>query len=285
THPCITGDRCKGYDRVERRPAWTSPTHPYCDPCITAAQRDVRMLAWDWVDLAQQQYPTLSQALSANSGPGQAEPPILIREAPDALQREIHHVVTTWETVVRIHARLSTPPELTRHGPAVHRAVKILAPRVRMLAQLGPTAVYPTGFEDDPTDMTGADAVAHLCWLRARSRAMLGWTHRSRWVPGDCWACPGRDADDEDGPLFRSEPRYEVGVFGGPMESRVHCARCGQDRSEADYDLYLLLMRWPDAPEPEPEPDPEQDQSGEEQDDEQDREQDETSAEPAPATP
>ncbi|WBB94208.1 hypothetical protein [Verrucosispora sp. WMMC514] len=249
TRPCIADTHCKGYDRLERRPAWTATTHPYCDPCIAAATRDIRMLACDWYDLAQQQYPTLSQAPSTSSAHRQRpEPPIPLREGPDALQREIHHAVTTWEAVVREHARLSTPADLARHGPAVQRAVGILAPRVRLLAQLPATTVYPTGCEDQPTDMTGADAIDHLCRLRARARSMLGWTHRRRWVPGDCWACDGRDADDLDGPLYRSEPRYEPGTWDGVLTSRVHCDRCGQDRPEADYDEYLVTLRWPGQP-------------------------------------
>ncbi|MEU3452154.1 hypothetical protein ABZ671_00725 [Micromonospora sp. NPDC006766] len=244
TRPCISDTHCKGYDRTTRQPAWTgSHRDPYCDPCLAAASRDLGTLLYDWLDLEQQQMPTLSQAPSGQPN-RHRDPPMPLRGAPEALQREIHHALTTWETEVRAVCRLADLPALTRQGPAVQRAITILRPRIRLLAALPATDVYPTGCEDQPTAVTGWEAVQHLQRLRARARAMLGWTHRSRWVPGDCWACDGRDTDDLDGPLYRAEPRYEGD------ESLVFCDRCQQHRSEADYDTYLLTLRWPGAPDP-----------------------------------
>lgn len=240
---CISGTRCKGYDPLTKHPAWTDGRCPFCDGCLDYAGRDVRTLLYDWLDLEQQQLPVLSQALNTQPG-GRRDPPMPLRGEPEALQREIHHVLTTWETEVRNAAGLPDLPTPPLHGKAVQRAVTVLEPRMRVLASLPPTAVYPTGCEDPPAELAGWEAVHHLQRLRSRARGMLGWTHRSRWVPGDCWTCDGRDADVKDGPLYRAEPRYEED------DCRVYCDRCGQHRSEADYDTYLLSLRWPGAPEP-----------------------------------
>ncbi|MCX5066636.1 hypothetical protein OOJ91_12180 [Micromonospora lupini] len=240
-HPdrqCISDIRCKGYDHVAKHPAWTDPGSPFCEACLAAARRDVRTLLYDWVDLAQMQAPSLSQAMNAQPG-ARRDPPMPLRGDPEALQQEIHHVLTTWETEVRAAAGLADLPPLSQHGAAVQRAVTILEPRVRLLSALPPTAVYPTGCEDPVTDLAGWEAVEHLQRLRARARSMLGWTFRSRWVPGDCWACDGRDADDKDGPLFRAEPRYEQD------DCEVWCARCQQHRPADEYDEYVQTLRWP----------------------------------------
>ncbi|MFY1595473.1 hypothetical protein [Micromonospora sp. WMMD737] len=244
---CVSDTRCHSYDHIAKHPGWTDGRSPLCDPCLTAAARDVNTLLYDWIDLEQMQAPSLSQAMNTQPG-ARRDPPMPLRGAPEALQREIHHVLTTWETEVRAAAHLADLPPLVRHGAAVHRAVTVLHPRLRILAALPATTVYPTGCEDEPTDVAGWEAVHHLQQLRARARAMLGWTHRSRWVPGDCWACDGRDADQLDGPLYRAEPRYE------DDDCRVYCDRCDQHRPEEDYDAYLLTLRWPGTPDPEPEP-------------------------------
>ncbi|MFC0504245.1 hypothetical protein [Micromonospora costi] len=246
---CISGDRCKGYDHLAKHPAWTDPYCALCEACLAAARRDVRTLLYDWLDLAQMQAPSLSQAINPQPG-AHRDPPMPLRGEPDALQREIHHVLTTWETEVRNAAGLADLPPLAQHGAAVQRAVTVLEPRLRLLAMLPPTAVYPTGCEDPATDVAGWEAVAHLSRLRARARSMLGWTFRSRWVPGDCWACEGRDADDLDGPLYRAEPRYEED------DCEVWCDRCGEHRPAADYDEYVRTLRWPGTPDPEPDPEP-----------------------------
>lgn len=235
---CLSGDHCHGYDHLAKHPAWTDGGSPLCDVCLTTAARDVGMLTVDWLDLEQQQLPALSQAMNTQPG-SRRDPPMPLRGEPEALQREIHHVTTTWEALVRNAAGLADLPELARHGRAVQRAVTVLQPRLRLLACLPATAVYPTGCEDQPADVAGWEAVHHLQRLRGRARAMLGWTHRSRWVPGDCWHCDGRDDDPQDGPLYRAEPRFEED------DCRVYCDRCGRHRREVDYDTYLLTLRWP----------------------------------------
>lgn len=235
---CVSDRHCKAYDHLAKQPAWTTPGHPLCDVCLDTAARDTSLLVVDWYDLEQQQYPSLSQAMNAQPG-ARRDPPMPLRGEPEALQAEIHHVLTTWETEVRAAARLADLPPLHRHGAAVQRAVTVLKPRMRLLASLPPVDVFPAGCEDTPTTMAGWEAVHHLQHLRARARAMLGWTYRSRWVPGDCWTCDGRDADDLDGPLYRAEPRYEGD------ESLVYCDRCGQHRTELDYHTYLTTLEWP----------------------------------------
>ncbi|RKR92797.1 hypothetical protein BDK92_7279 [Micromonospora pisi] len=270
---CATGDRCRSYDNIDKHPGWVDGC-PLCDPCLAAAVRDVRTLVYDYLDLEQLQTPVLSQAISSQPR-GKAAPPMPLRGEPEALQREIHYVTTLWANELRLQGRLTPPartiiigawhttvsnpppPARVLHGGAVQRAVNLLAPHLGTLARLEPRTVFPSGVEDNPTDMAGWEAVHHLQRLRARARGMLGWTQRSHWVPGDCWTCDGRDNDPKDGPLYRSEPRHRPDT-GHPHEDddsdRIWCDRCSQWRNWDDYQVYLTTLRWPqynDTPDPE----------------------------------
>ena len=177
----------------------------------------------------------------------------------EALQAEIVHSATVWEYEVRVACRLPDPTTLApladwhttlrhpqpvarlRPGATLQRAIDTITVRIERLASLPATAVCPTGVEDQPVDMTGADAIDHLRQLHARSRAMLGRTRRTFWIPGECWvqACGARPTAGEDGPLWRSEPiRAE-----DPMQ--VGCSRCGAQRGYPDYEQYMTGLIWP----------------------------------------
>lgn len=228
---------CAGYDWPARHAAPVDPPAPLCDGCLTTAERDIRLLPLDWYDLAQLQAPTLSQAMDGNRTTGNR--PMPLAGAPEALQAEILHVTTTWEGELRARHHLSTAAGRVRGGIAVQRAAATLAPRVGLLARVGPTAVYPTGCEDPPEDLSGVDAIWALRRLHQRARAMLGRTRRVFWVPGDCSYCGAADVPGVDGPLFRGEPLRER------HEPPVTCGRCGRSRSYDDYQRYLARLVWP----------------------------------------
>lgn len=256
---CQSGPACKGHDGRQAAPT----SDPLCYACLDAADRDIRNLVFDYLDLAQLHEASLSQTLDTTSGGGSGESPMLIAGHVEALQAEIVHVAALWEHALRAVHQLSDPrtfkplwrarvydhldliahrPTLRRARPGVvvQRAIGIIAPRLQRLATLNEITVCPAGIEDQPMLMAGWEAVHHLQALHARARSMLGRTVRRFWVPGDCWTCGAVARRGEDGPLYRSEPRYE----GDPMQ--VNCDRCGGYRPYADYEQAIAnLGMWP----------------------------------------
>nr|WP_221374379.1 hypothetical protein [Actinoplanes polyasparticus] len=250
---CNNADRCAGYDPQLKLGAHTS--RPLCGDCLDQAARNIRSLVFDYLDLAQLHEPTLSQAIAERAS-GSKERPIPISQHVEALQAEIVHVTTTWEYELRVACRLSDPgtvrpswrvttsnyePALkTRPGTAVQRAVEVIGSRLERLSQLPATVVCPTGVDDEPADMYGWQAVQQLTDLHGRARGMLGRTTRRFWIPGECWACPSRPVRGVDGPLYRSEPKFE----GDPMQ--VNCDKCSAYRAYPDYETYMATLLWPE---------------------------------------
>lgn len=236
TRTCRSDTHCKAFDR---QAGHAYPTdQPLCPDCVDAGQRDTHALLYDYLDLAQLHEASMSQAITEKTG-GSKEKTMLLVAHVEALQAEIVHVLTTWETEIRAVCRLSEAPENVRAGAHVQRAVNTLTPRVKQLSLLPPTAVYRTGCEDPIEDLEGWEAVHHLQALHSRSRATLGRTTRTFWIPGDCWACDARPTEGIDGPLCRSEPRFE----GDPME--VRCSPCGRTRPYDDYEYFQGHLMWP----------------------------------------
>lgn len=235
-HVCLSGPSCKARDH-NGHPYPTSD--PLCPACLTTAERDIRGLVYDYLDLAQLHEASMSQAINEKTA-GSREKTMLLVAHVEALQAEIVHVATTWETEVRAACRLSDPPTHARAGAHVQRAITTLTPRLEKLAKLPPTPAYRTGCEDPVEDIPGWEAVLHLAGLHGRSRATLGRTTRSLWIPGECWTCEARPVEGVDGPLCRSEPRFE----GDPMQ--VACHQCGRVRPYADYEHFQQHLQWPD---------------------------------------
>lgn len=246
---CASAERCRAYDHIAKHAEPVNHRDPLCEPCLTAAERDVRTLVYDYVDLAQLQIPTLSQAMDAQPR-GKAGPPMPLKGEPEALQAEIHHVTTLWAGELRIRHRLSNrqrpmivgawhttvtnppPPARRLPGAEVEQAVATLTPRLADLARIPPTTVYPSGCDDDARDLTGWEAVHHLQHLRNRARGMLGWTRRTTHLPGTCSGC-GLDE------LRRDEPRYRE----DPCD--VYCHGCGDTWTTREYDQYVTMLVWP----------------------------------------
>jgi hypothetical protein len=250
---------CRDWDG--QQPGW-AVAGPLCETEVRAAVRDVPLLLWDVLDLEQMIPRSLSQALDGQPS-GRPGPPVPLALAPEALQAEIVHVLTTWEVEVRAACRLSEPAERgpnlpwhttvsrrpplakVRAGAAVQRALTVLAPRMPELARIPATAVQATGVEDPCDDMAGWEAVLALSRLHARARSMLGRTRRTFLVPGSC-SFPDPDGDPEKccgGALFRDEPRFAE----DPCD--VYCGRCEKGRWTADqYDRYVGSMLALPAP-------------------------------------
>ncbi|MFJ8690300.1 hypothetical protein [Micromonospora wenchangensis] len=222
---CVSDTRCRAYNPATRQAADVT-TSPLCDACLTAAERDVRNLVYDYVDLEQLQSPALSQALNMQPA-GKAAPPMPLNGGAEALQAEIVHVATTWEDVIRDHARLSARDTTPRRpGRQLDDAIRVLLPRLRQLAGIEAADVYPTGCEDQPATLTGWEAVHHLQHLHQRARGMLGRTHRTRQVPGTCPTC---HAD-----LHQDDPRdYED-------PTPIYCAKqCGWQLDRDHYEQWM----------------------------------------------
>jgi hypothetical protein len=242
--PDPTRPTCRGYDWVHGHRAYVGGTDVFCDPCIGGYERDIRMLRYHYLDLAQLQYPSLSQAMDTQTR-GRGGPPMPMAGNPEALQAEIHHAVTLWADELRTRLGLSQPRPTVivgawhttktnpppkpqpKPGAELEQALTILTPRLRLLARIPPTAVFPTGCDDTPQDMTGVDAVLHLSKLHQRARSMLGRTQRSTKVPGSCSDCFGE--------LRRDEPRYEQ----DPCP--IYCAQCGTTWTKDAYDRFVGL--------------------------------------------
>jgi len=225
---CAFGSHCRA---PQRQPL--DPTHyaPLCPTCLDHAAVDIRRLLFDYLDLAQLQYPTLTHNLhrvvtAPRSTPHSHMP---IKPAPEALQAEILHTVTTWEVALCRHVGLPEPDTRVRRGMAVQRATTLLAARVDELACVAPIKVRPTGCEDEPVQMAGWEAIAHMQALHHRARSMLGLTQRIRILPGTCPHC-------HTGQLAQDEPRY----VGDPCD--VRCLNCGINVPYEHYEQWVSAV-------------------------------------------
>lgn len=239
---CAAGAQCAGYDKRGKRPAYTED-RPLCAACLARAAADVPKLALDWVDLEQHLPPTISRAIDPDTPPGRSrgelpDPPY--RLAVDALQREIQHVTTTWEHVLRDVDHLADEVNVgIRPGYAVAQAVRVLAPRTDLLATIGPVSVYPTGPEDPETvDLTGADALLAMTGLHTRARAICGLTNLTHHLPGACPVCGTALILDAEG-----SPKDTI--YRRPNGSEtVYCVVCESRRTWDDYQRYVTMEVW-----------------------------------------
>lgn len=249
---CFAGEHCRARDPITKKAAATAD--PLCGACLEGAERDTRALVYDYLDLAQLHEASMSQAINEKTD-GSKDSPLLIAGHVEALQAELVHVLTTWEYEVRVTARLSDPrarvpiadwhTTLTRPAPepkvraghAVQRAVAILAPRMRMLSLIGPTAVCPTGVEDDPADVAGWEAIHHLTALHKRARSYLGRTRRTLALHGTC-----ANDDCTTHALYRNEPAF------AEDEPPVWCDACKTTRPYRDYEHFMVNLAWPKQP-------------------------------------
>lgn len=227
------GSRCAEWDG--QAPGW-AVGGPLCETEVRRAERDVRQLVYDFIDLEQMIPKSLSQALDPQPS-GKPVPPMPIAAAPEALQREIHYVLTLWEAEMRDRFRIAQPQEGVRLGAEVQRAAGFLAPRIDRLARIEPVLVYPRGCDDDPCEVLGWEAVVHLTALHQRARAMLGRTHRTTKLPAPCSTGDAKSTKRCPGSLYRDDPRFE----GDP--ALIYCDRCDRKWTADEFAKYVGLLR------------------------------------------
>lgn len=126
---------CRWYDPVTRRPY---PAGPLCDGCLEPAEQDIRKLTLDYGDLEQHLPPSLG--VWGDGQPHGKSQPLPLSEHVLDLQRDIWWLVTAWADVLRDVENLSMTGDWSkrrRDGLAVQQAMVVVAPRVRLLAELG----------------------------------------------------------------------------------------------------------------------------------------------------
>jgi hypothetical protein len=196
---------------------------PLCPECLHRAAVDVAELPTDYADLGRELTPD-ERGLRRRVG-GDDERPIPLALHVEALQRSIFWALTVWEPPVREAAGLS--PERTRgvrDGWAVEAAAKVIAPRLPILAALGPTWGYADGLDAGPVERDGVDAVVTLRTLHRRARAVCGLTCRDIDLPGHCPGCGAAALLRRDG------------------TETVRCGVCDDRRTYDDYRRYVGLM-------------------------------------------
>lgn len=217
---------CRAYDRSSKLPAecWSSAL--LCDLCLEVAERDVRALVLDYRDLEQHLPPSLGVWQFGSRGG--ADSPLPLRSSVLDLQIDIWWLCTAWCDVVREADRLSDAPSHVRSGWAVQDAVKILAPRLRLLAEIESATMWDYPSTSTPADrcseVPGWRGVLDLAELHQRARRALGLTNAMpvlmKGVP--CRACDRRA-------LYRLPVRHEK----DPVT--VECDACGERYGEDEY--------------------------------------------------
>lgn len=216
---CRAGHRCVALDPTTRLPA-DAGTAALCDPCLDRAAADIAALPADYVALDAQLVPGRGgEGQRVGGGPVEAEVPINLHI--EALQREIFFALTGWERPVRWVERL--PDRSTgrvRDGWAVQRAARLLAPRVAILARLGPTSILVAG----PVVRDGVTGLAELRALHRRARVLVGDVRRPALLPGSCSGCGAMALHRDNG------------------SDTVWCAVCHRRWTYDDYQRYVGLM-------------------------------------------
>jgi hypothetical protein len=224
-------DRCQAGDRCRMRDAQTGlayPQHPLCQWELEAAERDTRALVLDYRDLEQQLPPSLG-SWSDGQRRGKSTP-LPIRGHVLDLQIEIHWVTSVWADVLRDRERLSDLPGNVRDGWAVQRAVTVLAPRLHLLAEVPPTAMwdYPTSTPGDRcTEVPGWQGVLDLMSLHQRARSALGLTNA---LPNVAW-----------GVLCRGCDRVST-LVQEPGSDERRCSECHEHYSAMAYADWVALL-------------------------------------------
>lgn len=219
---CVFGESCIAFDPTVQAPA-LAVRGPLCDPCLDVASRDINALVLDYRDL-EQRLPAGGSILSTRVSGGATDASTPLNLHVEELQAAIAWTLTAWEPPVREAARL--PPERVdrvRSGWAVATAVRVIGPRVDVLAALPLTCGFADGLAAGPVERDGVDAVASLIGLHRRARSMLGLTTRVVRLPGACLDCGAAALERADG------------------ADAVGCAVCGQWRTGEEYRRYVAM--------------------------------------------
>ena len=272
TRLCTAEHACRAYDRTTNQPAPADHGTPLCSACLNTGEHDVPLLVHDYRDLEQLLPKPISQwddGMPGHSG----EAPIPLQLEVEALQAEIWWLTTAWAEVLADRHRLATPPHRRpsplrryfvvgtevsidyapsrvehpsaierrmRPGPAdIVHAVRILAPRVEVLARIPPVQMvsYPRADPDtavrfrgvELSYIPGAQGLLDLSRAHQRARTMLGLTEPVYELPGYC--------------RNRGCARPALRVKDG--SDTVWCDHCGARMTRDDYDRYGNLFLRP----------------------------------------
>lgn len=213
--PCLTR---QGVNKGHGMGPWDLCWH--CSGLVEAA---VLELPRDVYDLSQAiaRHNAPQERSGATNKPG-SKPPINL--LIDALRSQIVYTASVWEEVVRDHANL--PPRRAgamREGPSIVCSVRILAPRVDLLAALPHADGYFDGTEAGIVRRRGMDGIRRLVGLHEIVRRALGHTTSVVRLPGAC-ACGAEALRREHG------------------SDTVWCDICERRWTYDDYTRFVRLM-------------------------------------------
>lgn len=229
TGPCMAGapdsegrGGCRAFDG--RQPAECDGKAALCQWCIEVCERDVRALTLDYRDLEQLLPPALG--VWGDGMPRGQSSPLPLRESILDLQMQIHWLTDAWDDVVRDVDRLSEKPHRVRQGWAVQQSVSILAPRLRLLAEIESVTMWSYPGHEGAVDVAGWQGVLDLAQLHHRARSALGLTSP---MPEHCQAVVCRDCD--------LKLLYRI-----PGEDSIRCDGCGLYYSGDEYAAWTALL-------------------------------------------
>ena len=254
---CLAGEHCRQRHPTTKQPATLTDNQRLCDTDLNASTAAVHHLVRDYRDLEQLLAPPLG--VWSDGQPRSTVAPAPIRLHPEALQRAIWHLTTTWAEILTDHHHLTDPPSPVRQGYAVQWAVGVITPRVDVLVGLGGQLVanYAPADPDEVTVygtrrpailghyprtvrlayVTGARGLLDLAELHRRATVALGLTSPVRQLPGHCLAKG----------CGRAELRQAEPTRAGD-EPLVFCGHCGNGITRDDYERYAnLFLRPKDA--------------------------------------
>lgn len=229
---CMAESYCRARDE-HGYPA-ESYSIPLCFWCLEAAERDVRALPLDYRDLEQHIPLALGRRSNGMPAARQVDAALPLNEDAFDLQREIWWAATAWEEVVRDAAGLPMVGQWAkrrRDGVAVVEAVRVLAPRLDVLAKVVEAEMWGYPGTSGTTLIPGWRGVLDLAALHRRARGALGLsTPRRELCQGvPCRAC-GLKA------LYRQD------------EGAVRCDGCARLYDRGDYETWLADLTG-DGPE------------------------------------
>lgn len=226
---CAYGPRCAGWDRAAQA-AGLAYGGPLCADCELDAAREVAGLGRDHDDLGAliARRDVACDVRVTTSG----EPAVPLDLAVDALMRDIAWSLALWEDPVREAAGLTPAPTYPcRPAWTVGRALRVLTPRVSLLAALPAMWCYADGVDQACVERSGFDGLCALRRLHSRAFTVLGLSSPLVRLPGACPRC-GTEA------LTRESAAEAV----NRIHARVLCAHCGM-KIEADAYADYVEMR------------------------------------------
>jgi len=230
---CHRGERCRDSQRIGGQ-LHGADIHTEAGLCLTCTR-----IVTDGIAELPGDYVALTGALQRGSSgmvelvSSSPEQPCPIRIDVAALRDEIVRVATTWAELVADLLRIDWDTQLvalhTRPGPALDRAVGILATNIPALLNLRAVEVQTWAdngwyWAHEPAD--GLDGALELLRLHEVTRAALGRNRLVHQLPAPC-----PDVDCGEMRLVR-----ENGA------SQVDCEACGRVYPEEDYRRLTLIL-------------------------------------------